>query len=189
VATVQIGSGYQISQLGTPANLGAPIRSAPYWSSGGLIGVGLTNGTLNVVNPALSWKWTYAGSGPILAAPAADQFGDWFFGDDKAFYKLHPPSAGGTAMRFVTRIPLGQSTGSSPAMGPCAVGICAYLGTRNGNLYMIPFDARSVTLTACLSNASPTCSGTNPMLWVSAEVGDMYSQRTVRVKGWSYYSG
>jgi Tfp pilus assembly protein PilX len=189
VATFQIDTGYQISLLGTPINLGAPIKGAPYWSSRGLIGVGVTNGTLIVLNRALSSKWTYTGPGPILTAPAEDSQGDWFYGDDKMFYKLHPPSKDGTAMRLVTSIPLGQSTGSSPAMGRCAVGICAYLGTRSGNLYMIPFDARSVTLTVCLINASPTCSGANPMLWVSAEVGNLTSQRAVRVRGWSYYSG
>lgn len=188
VQTWQIGANYAMSRI-AEIGLGAGITSAPYWSPGNLIGVGLINGTLNVLDPGLTSVWTYAGAGPISTTPATDPFGDWFFGDDTSFYKLHPPSAGGTAMRIVTSIRLGETTGSSSIVGGCATGVCAYLGTLSSHLYMIPFDARSVTLTACLSDASPTCSGANPRLWVNAEVGDMGSQRTVRVKGWSYYSG
>ena len=92
-------------------------------------------------------------------------------------------------MTLAASVNLGERTGSSPVLDRCATGICVYLGTMSGHLYMVPFDARSVNLTACISDGTPSCPAGNLKLWISAEVGYMNSPRTVRVKGWSYYSG
>ena len=79
--------------------------------------------------------------------------------------------------------------GSSAQLGGCGTGICIYLGAQDGTLYLVPLDARKAVISACITTSPPTCSGVNPRLWASVEVGAGGSPQTVHVEGWSYYSG
>jgi hypothetical protein len=174
----------------TPLPIG--IAGAPFWchcpGPVDLIGVGDGNGSLYVLTTSLATYGTYVGSSVIRTAPAADAMGDWYFGaDDGKLYEVAKQS--GTSMVKVASYGPGTGpVGSSPVVGTCAVGICAYVGSSAANLYEVALDARSAVITACISTATATCSGVNPQLWTDVEIGVSGSPRTVHVEGWSYYS-
>jgi len=191
VAMVQVGANADPT-LGANVVLPTGISAAPYWchcpGSINLIGVGGANGTLYVVDSSLVTYATYAGSRAIRTAPAADAMGDWYFGaDDGQLYEVAKQN--GPTMTLVAQYGAAAGPiGSSPVIGGCPVGICAYLGSLDGNVYLVSLDARAAVLTSCVSTAPPTCSGANPRLWTSVEVGVSGNPRTVHVEGWSYYS-
>ena len=168
------------------------LASAPFWlhrPGSDLIGVGSSNGGLYLFDSGLTPYATYPAGGPgITTTPGADALGDWFFGaNDGNLYEVQKP-AGQSTMIFAARFALSGAVTSSPVVGECPTGICVYLGTQNGRAYLVPLDARDATVTACISDVPPTCSGTNPRLWAQVEVGSFTSPQTVRVTGWSYYS-
>jgi hypothetical protein len=193
VAIAVINSSLQPSLLVSRAGLGAPeIAAAPFWcscSGGPQIGVTGVNGTLYVVDTNLNTVASYTAGSPIRTTPASDGVGEWFFGaDDGYVYELQQPP-GQSTMVVVGRFgPVGGSVRSSVLVGGCTSGICIYLGSTNGNAYIVPLNARDVKLTACISNPPPACSGDNPRLWAQVTVGSAASPQTVRVQGWSYYS-
>jgi len=84
--------------------------------------------------------------------------------------------------------PASGPIGSSPVVGTCPAGICAYLGSSTSKLYELSLDARSAVITACITVAPPACSGANPQLWTHVEIGMLNSAQAVHVEGWSYYS-
>jgi hypothetical protein len=183
--------------LTTSVGLPTGIAGAPFWClcpgspvSLNLIGVGGGNGALYVLdarNIAGPPYGTYLSGSGIRTAPAADAMGDWYFGADDG--QLYEVVKQGTSMVPVASYgPASGPIGSSPVVGTCPAGICAYLGSSTSNLYELSLDARSAVITACISSAPQTCSGANPRLWTSVEVGVSGSPRTVHVQGWSYYS-
>jgi hypothetical protein len=204
ISTVQVQSDYSPLEI-AHANLGGSIAKAPYWCrcpSGDLIGTGLKNGTLDVRTADLKQLWTFsAPKGVGISATPGAAAGTWFFAADDGFlYEvLAPgtgtqvlPSATRSAVTSIAKVSMGGPITSSPIVDSCPVGICVYLGTTGslggGQALLTEVDTHSVSLTACVSVAA-ACQTGNPQLWVSAEVGNLYSQRAVRVRGWSYYSG
>lgn len=180
--------------IGVPIsrNVSPGIADAPYWCRpcGDLIGAGGTNGTLYLVDTNLTPAATYAGSVAINTTPGTDTAGDWFFGADDGYVYEVQRVAGQSTMTLVDRFPtaIGSKIGSGVQVGSCGMGVCIYLGTRPGSVYLVPLAARRVVLTSCIGTA-PACSpGVNPRLWARVEVGSLSSQQTVRVTGWSYYS-
>src|SRR5207245_10432344 len=80
------------------------------------------------------------------------------------------------------------TVGSWVQVGGCAIGIFTYLGTLDNRLYLVPLNARDAVLSASITPTPPTCSGANPRLRVSVEVGAARNPRAVHVQGWAYYS-
>jgi hypothetical protein len=121
---------------------------------------------------------------PIFTSPSADSAGDWFVGADDG--NLHEVPALAAAPKPPLTFGAGSfgQVRSSVQVGPCGAGICAYLGSINTNLYLVPLYARDAVLTASIT--SPAAA--NPHLWTSVEVGSSSSAQTVHVQGWSYYS-
>lgn len=191
VAVAQVATDFGMS-LSASGSVPTSISRAPFWChcpSGDLIGVGGATG-LFLLDPGLNLFGTYSLTGTVInTTPTADGAGDWFFGaDDGTVYEVQRPP-GQAAMTLATTFgKLGAKVGSSTTMGPCPAGLCIYVATRNGRAFLIPVDARDAVLSACLSSAPPSCSGANPRLWASVEVGAMGSPQTVHVTGWSYYS-
>jgi len=189
VAVANINTNYDASLLAT-VQLGAGIADAPYWCScpaGPQIGVAGLNGTLYVLATNLNVIASYAGGSPIRTTPGSDAVGEWFFGaDDGYLHELQQP-AGQSAMVQVAQYGGFGTVGSSVQVAGCPTGICIYLGSSS-NAYLVPLDAREATLTACLSNSPPACSGDNPRLWAQVGVGEAGSPNAVHVQGWSYYS-
>ena len=130
---------------------------------------------------------SYAGVSPIRTTPGSDAVGEWFFGADDGYLHELQQRAGQSAMVQVAQYGGLGTVGSSVQVAGCPTGICIYLGSSS-NAYLVPLDAREATLTACLSNSPPACSGDNPRLWAQVEVGAPDSPQTVHVQGWSYYS-
>lgn len=189
ITVVQIQSGYGM-QLLANGQIPAGIADAPYWCCGGsptLIGVAQTNG-LYVLGGSLNLVSSYALSGTTIStSPAADLAGDWFFGADNGnVYEVPAIQSTPTLVTFGSS-QLGQVR-SSVQLGACPAGICIYLGSLNGNAYMVPLDARDSVLTVCIASAPPSCSGANPRLWANIEVGASGSPQSVHVQGWSYFS-
>jgi hypothetical protein len=192
VAVVQIDASANLSRTASvsrPAHLGG----APYWchcpGSANLIGVGGDNGDLYVLDSNLNTYATYAGSQAIRTTPAVDAAGDWYFGADNGhLYEVQKPP-GATAMVQAANLgSAGGAIGSSPVVGGCQVGICVYLGSMDSHTYLVSLDARDAVLTSCISTAPPSCSGVNPRLWTSVEIGMASNPQAVHVQGWSYYS-
>jgi hypothetical protein len=178
------------------ASVGLPIgiAGAPFWChcpySVDLIGVGGGNGSLYILdarNIAGTPYGIYLGGSGIRTTPAADAMGDWYFGADNG--QLYEVAKQGLSMMKVASYgPASGPIGTSPVVGSCQAGICAYLGSSAANLYEVSLDARSAVITACIGNASTTCSGANPRLWTNVEIGVSGSPQAVHVEGWSYYS-
>jgi hypothetical protein len=191
VAMVRIDSAFDPALL-TSIGLGTAIADAPYWCqcpTGNLVGIGGANGTLYVRDTNLGAVASYVGGSPIRTTPGADAAGNWFVGaDDGNLYEVQLRS-GQAAMTFAAAFTsAGAPIRSSPVVSGCTTGICIYMGSTNGNAYLVPLDARDAVLTACLTTAPPACSGANPRLWTRVEVGVAGSPQTVHVQGWSYYS-
>ncbi len=192
VSIVQIGSGYD-PMLSRTSSVGSSIIKAPYWCAqcpgGDLVGVGGTNGALYVLDTNLNPVASFAGPSRIGTTPAADAAGDWYFAaDDGKVYEVQRPSGGTTMSLAATFGAAGEPISSSPLLGSCPAGICIYLGSMDGNAYLVPIDARDAVLTACISTSPPACSGTNPRLWTHVQVGVAGNNQMVHVQGWSYYS-
>ena len=193
VALVQLTSSGGITQIastGLPTN----ISRAPYWCRcpglGNAIGIGGHNGTLYVLDANLNIYASYAGGKAIDTTPVADGAGNWYFGaNDGRMYEVQKPGGGSAMIVAASFGTAGAAFGSSPVIGSCPAGLCIYVGSLDASAYLVPLDARNAVLTACISNAPPTCAaGANPRLWTRVEVGDAASSQTVHVQGWSYYS-
>jgi hypothetical protein len=181
----------QIDGAGNPSLIGSQAiganPGAPYWCSCNLVGVGAGK-TLYVVDASSFALSTYLGTSPITTRPAADGLGDWYFGaSDGNLYEVQKQ---GQAMAWVgTYGAAANSIGSSPVVGPCQGGVCAYLASADAHAYKVSLDARNAVLTACISAQNMTCTGTNPRLWTRAEIGVSGNPLTVHIQGWSYYAG
>jgi hypothetical protein len=193
VALAQIQAGFGVSLL-TSRSVPTRIAGAPYWCQcpgGDLIGVGGRTGGLYLFDTSLNPSATYpSGGAAISTTPAADSGGDWFFGSsDGKLYEVQRHTGSTTMVLGATFGPAGASIGSSPIVGTCRTSwICVYTGSTDSHAYVVPLDARNAVITACISTSPPACSGTNPRLWATVEVGSASSPNTVHVGGWSYYS-
>jgi len=192
VEVVQIDASGNLSRTAS-VSLPASVGGAPYWchcpGSANLIGVGGDNGHLYVLDSSLNSYATYAGSQAIRTTPAVDGAGDWYFGADNGHLYEVQKLPGGSAMVQAANLgSAGGAIGSSPVVGACQVGICVYLGSMDSHTYLVSLDARDAVLTACVSTAPPSCSGVNPRLWTSVEIGVAGDPQAVHVQGWSYYS-
>ena len=191
VALVQVDAS-AVPTLAGSVTLPAAFAGAPYWcqcpGSTNLIGVGGDNGTLYVLNTNLAVFATYAGGHAIGTAPTADAMGDWYFGAaDGRLYEV--AKVNGTSLVQVAAYgSAGAAITSAPVMGACPVGLCVYLASTDQHAYLVSLDARAAVVTSCISSAPPTCSGANPRLWTSVEIGVAGNPQTVHVEGWSYYS-
>jgi hypothetical protein len=195
VALAQIQSGFGVSLLAS-TSVPTSIAGAPNWCQCpgvDLIGVSGRNGGLYVLDTNLNTNATFPPGGPAISTtPAADAAGDWFFGaDDGNIYEVQR-QVGQATLALATAQPYGSGGSaitSSPILGSCnnTAWICVYAGSADW-LYFVPLDARHAVVTACMSTSPPACSGSNPQLWTSVEVGSASSLSTVHVKGWSYYS-
>jgi len=190
VSLVQLQTSFLMTLLRS-GSIAPGIADSPAWccgSSPNLIGVAQTHG-LYVLDTNLNVVSSFGlGNTTISGSPAGDRGGDWFFGaDDGNVYEVPAISSAPTIVSFGSG-QLGQIR-SSTRLGACGTKICIYFGSANGNAYMIPLDARDAVVTACISNTPPSCSGANPRLQASIEVGASQNPRTVHVQGWSYNSG
>ncbi len=190
-AMVQIQANFSMSPP-ISSNLGTAISDPPTWchcpGPADVIGVGGQNGALYLLDPSLNRLATLsAGGPPISTTPQSDGLGDWFFGaDDGNLYEAQ--QNGQAAMAVITQFgPPNGAVSSGPQVGACPAGLCAYVGSGTTN-YLVQLDARDVVISACLSTAPPACSGENPRLWASIEVGQAGSPSTAHVQAWSYYS-
>ena len=194
------GGGIALVQLNSSGGMGSPatymtggISRAPYWCApcGNLLGVGGQDGVLYLFDSALNLIASNASQSfgsPINTSPTADGAGNWYAGtDDGKVHELQRVN-GPTLSERETYAQMG-AFGSSPQLGGCVQGICIYLGAQDGNVYLMPLDARKAVISACITTSPPTCSGVNPRLWASVEVGANSGPQTVHVQGWSYYSG
>lgn len=189
VALVQIGSNGSMS-LGATASAGGAVGDAPTWChcpGGDQIGVAAQNGALTVFNSALQPLASVAAGSPIDTTPATDAAGNWYFGArDGLVHEVQ--LTGGTATQVDSFGTMGQIE-SAVQLAACSAGICIYAGALDDHVYLVPLDARRAIISACIATAPPACSGANPKLWASVEVGASGSPQTVHVEGWSYYSG
>jgi len=193
LAMVQIQTSFDMVMTAT-GSVPASGGDAPYWchcpGPSDVIGVGGQNvggqnGTLYLLDANLNRTASFLMIGaPIFTSPSADTAGDWFVGADDG--NLHEVPALATTPK--PPVMFGSNTfgqvRSSVQLGSCGAWICAYLGSLNTNLYMVPLDARDAVLSAAITSSSAA----NPHLWASVEVGSSSSAQTVHVQGWSYYS-
>jgi hypothetical protein len=171
---------------------GNTISGAPVWCDcpgpTDLIGVGGDNGSLYLLLPDANLQ-LYARSAAgarIRTTPAADGAGNWYVApDDGWLYELQ--KAAGPTMTVAVRYGAAGAFRTSPVIGPCQQDICVYLASTDATAYLVDLDARDVVLTACLGSSSG-CSGANPQLWTSVEIGVAGNAKAVHVQGWSYYS-
>jgi hypothetical protein len=189
IALIQLGSN---GALTTPltASVGVGISGSPSWCSvcGNLFGVGAQNGVLYLFDSSLNLTASKSLGSRISTSPSIDSAGNWYVGtDDGLVHELQLQNGQGLIPRE-TYVQMGRF-GSSPQLGTCALGICIYLGGQDGNVYLVPLNARKAIISACITTSPPTCSGVNPRLWASVEVGANSGPQTVHVQGWSYYSG
>jgi hypothetical protein len=184
VAQLNVNGGITLITRSVPAG----ISASPYWCTacGNLFGVGAQNGVLYLFNSAGTLVATYSTGSPINTSPGTDGAGNWYVATDDGY--VHELQNGQGLVQVES---YGQMStfGSSPQIGACSAGICIYLGAQDGSLYLVPLDARKAVLSACITTSPPACSGANPRLWASVEVGANGSPQTVHVEGWSYYSG
>jgi hypothetical protein len=194
VEVVQIDSnGNPTRAASTPLPQGATILGAPSWclcpGPSNLIAVGGNNGSLYLFLPDANMQ-LYAsspGGPPIRTTPTADGAGNWYFAADDGRLNEVQKAAGPT-MRVVASFGSAGAFRSSPVIGPCQQDICAFLASTDATTYLVDLDARDVVLTACLGTTSSGCSGANPRLWTSVEIGVAGNASVVHVQGWSYYS-
>jgi hypothetical protein len=169
--------------------VGGGIADAPYWCGPcSLFGVAAQNGGLYLFDSSLNPVAAYTGTGSAInTTPGVDGAGNWYFAADDGY--LHEVQIQGGQLVQVKEYGGMGTIGSSVQVGGCGAGICVFLGTTGNAIYLVPLDARDAVLSACIASAPTTCSGANPRLWASVEVGDANSAQTVHVEGWSYYSG
>jgi hypothetical protein len=187
VAVIQLGSSGAMTLTAT--SLPAGISDAPYWCTvcGNLFGVGAQNGVLYLFDSSLNLTASKSLGSRISTSPSIDGAGNWYVGtDDGLVHELQLQN--GLLTEPETYRQMGRF-GSSLQLGSCAPGICIYLGAQDGNVYLVPLNARKAVISACITTSPPTCSGANPRLWASVEVGANSGAQTVHVQGWSYYSG
>jgi hypothetical protein len=173
----------------TATSVPAVISDAPFWCAacGNVFAVGGTNGVLYLFDASLNRTPSPSLGSPINTSPSIDGAGNWYVGtDDGKVHELQLQN--GKLSERETYVQMGRF-GSSPQVGSCAPGICIYLGGQDGNVYLVPLNARKAVISACITTSPPTCSGVNPRLWASVEVGANSGPQTVHVQGWSYYSG
>jgi hypothetical protein len=188
VAAVQLDSTGAMTLMAT--SLPAGIAGAPHWCAacGNLFAVGGQDGVFYLFDSSLKLIASKSTSSQkITTSPSIDGAGNWYVGsDDGLVHELQLQNG-----QLYERETYGQMGrfGSSPQLGSCAQGICIYLGGQDGNVYLVPLNARKAVISACITKSAPTCSGANPRLWATVEVGDRISPGTVHVQGWSYYSG
>jgi hypothetical protein len=187
VALVQIDSKGAMTLTAT--SVPAVISDAPFWCAacGNVFAVGGKNGVLYLFDASLNRTPSPSLGSPINTSPSIDGAGNWYVGtDDGKVHELQLQN--GKLSERETYVQMGRF-GSSPQVGSCAPGICIYLGGQDGNVYLVPLNARKAVISACITTSPPTCSGVNPRLWASVEVGANSGPQTVHVQGWSYYSG
>ncbi|MHB8612362.1 MAG: hypothetical protein ACYDAL_08030 [Candidatus Dormibacteraceae bacterium] len=186
LAMVQIQTTFGMVLTGS-GSVPANVADAPYWchcpGPTDVIGVGGQNGTLYLLDANLNQTASISIGTPIFTSPSADRAGDWFVAADDG--NLHEvPAVAATPKPQIT---FGSNTfgqvRSSVQLGSCGGWICAYVGSLNTNIYMVPLNARDAVLSAGI-----TSSPANPHLWTNVEVGSASSPQTVHVLGWSYYS-
>jgi hypothetical protein len=193
VALAQIQAGFGLSLL-TSTTVATSIADGPYWCQcpgGDLIGVGGLDGGLYLLDMSLNGIATYPSGGPAISTtPAADSAGDWFFGaGNGTVYEVQRQTGKTTMVLGAAFGSAGAGITSSPMVGTCQSSwICVYVGSADSHIYVVPLDARRAVVSACISVSPPACSGTNPRLWASVQVGSAASSNTVKVGGWSYYS-
>lgn len=193
VALAQIQANFGLSLLAS-RSVATNIDGAPYWCQcpgGDQIGVGGRNGALYLFDTSLNPTASYPAGGPAISTnPTADSAGDWFFGGtDGAVYEVQRPTGQATMVLGARFGSAGGAINSSPFLGACHTSwICVYVGSADSTIDVVPLDARRAVITACISTSPPACSGVNPRLWTSIEVGSASSSGTVLVGGWSYYS-
>ena len=185
-----ISTSFAMTSSSTVAVSGG-IVAAPAWCCGSTptqIAVPRAH-SLSEFNSSLQLQANYSLGGiTVSSRPVSDGGGDWFFGAaDGNMYEVPALAGAPPLMAFG----LGQfGTVQSVQVGACRNGwVCAYVASAtNSASYTVQLDARSAVLTACISKAPPACSGSNPRLWASVQVGAFGSAQTVHVQGWSYYS-
>jgi hypothetical protein len=197
------GGGVELVQIdanGNPARVarttlpqGTSITGAPYWCAcpaTSLIGVGGDNGSLYLLLPDINLQlFARSPSGSrIRTTPAADGAGNWYFAADNGrLYEVQ--KAAGATMTVAASFGSAGAFRSSPVIGPCQQDICLYLASTDARAYLLDLDARDVDITACLGTTASGCSGVNPRLWTSVEIGVANNPNVVHVQRWSYYSG
>ena len=177
------------AQLTASRQLSAGIFGAPYWCGaqcGDVIGVGTQDGRLYLYDSSLNASGSYANGSAVNTTPGVDGAGNWYFGAADGYVHEVQPQAGQLVQ--VKQYGPASEVGSSVRVGGCGTDICVYFGSLDGNLYLVPLDAREAVLSACISSLPPDCSGVNPRVWASVEVGVAGRPQTVHVQGWSYYS-
>jgi hypothetical protein len=195
VALVQIDGGGNMTSPPVRRPIQGGISAAPFWcrcpgSPSNLVGVAGNNGTLYVYQPDanMSLYAKYVGGSAIRTSPVADAAGSWYFAaDDGHLYEVQ--KAGGTTMTLAASFGSAGAFRSSPILAPCRLDICIYLASTDAKAYLVDLDARDVVMTVCLGTVSGGCSGVNPRLWTSVEIGVANNPQAVHVQGWSYYSG
>src|ERR1700674_2943228 len=198
------GGGVEVVQVdanGNPARVamktlprGVSISGAPYWCAcpgpTNLIGVGGDDGSLYLLLPNANLQlYARSAAGPrIRTTPAPDAAGNWYFAaDDGRLYEVQ--KAAGTSLRLAASFGSASAFRSSPVIGACQQDICVYLASTDARAYLVDLDARDVVITACLGTTASGCSGVNPQLWTSVEIGVANNPQVVHVQRWSYYSG
>jgi hypothetical protein len=193
LAIVRIGSGtgYSMSMPFVPASVPGSITGSPFWChcpGQDLIGVGSTNNTLYVYSSSLSPLYQFSSPAAINTTPAADAYGDWYFGaDDGNVYDVEIPSSG-SQLFLAAKFGPGGAVRSSPIEGPCGSARCVYFGSSAaGSYFALIANTRTMEMRACVTNApnSSTCAN-NPAVWARVTVGPgAISPRGVSVQGWS----
>lgn len=185
------GGGIELLQLAASGGWGPPtsktvpggIVDDPYWCSvcGNLLGVGAQNGVLYLYDSSLNLTSSYVTGSRINTSPGTDGAGNWYVGTDDGYLRELQLQAGQGLVQVETYGRMGQF-GSSAQVAPCTTGICIYFGAADGNVYLVPLDARDTVINACIS-------GANQCLWAQLEIGAAGNRQAVHVQGWSYYSG
>lgn len=190
IALAHVAANGSMTTPAATTSVAAGILDAPYWCAGcgTVFGVGAQNGVLYLFDAALNLKGSYSTGSRISTSPAADGGGNWYVGTDDGYvHELQLQNGPGLVQ--VKRYGSMSQFGSSAQVGPCTTGICIYLGAVDGNVYLVPLDARHAVISACISTSPPVCSGANPRLWAEVEIGAAGNRQAIHVQGWSYYSG
>jgi hypothetical protein len=177
--------------LARTTRLSSNIAAAPYWCIPcNLIGIGGRDGSFSLFDSSLNPFATLAGGGSaVRTTPGADGAGTWYFASDDGVVHEVQIQPGPALAQVKTYGPIAR-VGSSVQVGGCPIGICVYLGALDSNLYMVQLNARAAVITACITaSATSPCSGANPRLLASVEVGEFGKPNAVHIRSWAYYSG